>query len=253
MKNDELFANAAKLKTKNAVLLFFILYKSGAVKETDLLKTFRVDAHSLRAVLSMLAGLGFAHFVMDKENITYYMMDKRFYGKGDSFYKKIEVSEKNVKLLNVCENMRQTVTPDHKKVDDIVEFLEKIYSKTFRGLKYPYSTNITKKFAQEMLFLFKKLVKSTVYDDILRSYLEKSFKRMSESAGFNLRKLSDMDRIVKFIDNRAEANPGDVLTCSKHGMNCAYCDAGGCRLERDGLSCSEKIREHMKNKYGHKI
>gem|GEM_PF-6226129 len=253
MNNMELFERAAKLKTKNGILLFFVLHKSGAIKETSLLKLFRMDAHSLRAVLSLLSNLNYAHFILDKDNITYYMMDKQFYEKGSVFYEKIIKSEKNVKFLNVCENIKKAKTTDQKKVVDIVEHLEKLYAKTFRGLDYPYSTNVTKKFVQELLFIFKKLVKSTVYDNVLKLYLDACFKRMSESAGFNLRKLSDMGKIIKFVDNREDKDSSNALVCTEHGMNCSYFDSEGCRLERDGLSCSDKIREHMKKKYGYKI
>ena len=253
MKNDELFKKVARIKTKNGILLFFILHRQGAMRESDLLNFFKMGAHSLRAVLASLVNLGYAKFVMDKNNVTYYMMDKHFYEKGDSLYKKIEVSEANVRFLNICELASHAKSTDSKMVEEISKLIESLYVKTFKGVKYPYADKITKKFVQEMLLLFRKLVKSTVYDDVLKSYLMAAFKRMSESAGFNMRRLSDVDRIIKFVNNRPETNPGKLLTCRRHDLNCAYWDKEGCRLEKDGIKCSKNIRKHMKNKYGRKI
>lgn len=253
MKNEELFNRIVRLKTKNAVLLFFILYKNGVAKESELLKVFRMDAHSLRAVLSMLVNLNLAHFVLDNKNITYYMIDKQFFDKDSDFYNRLAMSEKNVKFINLCEGIKKTKTSEHKKEDEIVDFIKELYAKTFKGLAYPYSANVTKKFCQEMLLIFKKLVKSSVYDKTLKAYLEGCFKKMSESAGFNLRKISNMDRIIKFVDNRSEASISSVAVCDDYGMNCSYRDSEGCRLRKDGLSCSDKIREHMRTKYGFKV
>lgn len=254
MRNEELFRRASKIGNRDTFLLFFILYNNGVVRESDLQKVFRFGTTTIRKSLSYLANLGYAHFAIDKDKTTYYVIDKMFYEEGSDFYNKLVKTDKNVKIVVLGEiKTAKPVSRDTKMVGRVSDHLKELYRKTFRGSSFPCSRNVTEKFCKEMLIVFKKMVKSSIYEKVLLSYLDMAFKKMSESAGFNLGNLSDMDRIAKYIDNKSEVRNTRIAVCDEYGMNCTYLDPDGCRLKKDGLKCSETIREHMKNKYGFKI
>lgn len=136
---------------------------------------------------------------------------------------------------------------------EFAKYIKKKYRSSFPGLKFPYRTLSIIHRINELCILMKRMVGSKEYILYCKQHIDYVFKKMKSSDDFNISKFLEFKDIEKTIKVRSRQqnhkNLAKATYCSKYKLECVYCKDGDCTLVIDGISCSEKIREHMKGKY----
>lgn len=137
---------------------------------------------------------------------------------------------------------------------EFAKYIKKKYRLSFPGLKFPYPIMSIMNRINELCILMKRMVGSKEYILYCKQHIDYIFKKIRNSDDFNISKFLNIEDIQKTIDmrsrNEGHKNIAKANYCSKYKLECVYCKGGICTLEQDGINCSERIREHMKNKYG---